>query len=754
MKQSLKTQHSEDVIRAHGLSLEDYALIVRLLGREPTYAELGIFSVMWSEHCAYRHSKAALGNFPTTGKRVLQGPGENAGALDIGDGLAVVFKVESHNHPSAVEPYQGAATGVGGILRDIHTMGARPIANLNSLCFSPPTDALTQFRIKGIVRGIADYGNCTGIPTVAGEVHFDPTFYGNPIVNAMCVGIVERDGIALSPARTPGNLLLYYGSSTGRDGIHGATFASVELDEASDARRPCVQVADPFMGKKIMEATLELIKSGLVEAIQDMGAAGLTCSSTEMAAKGGTGITLNLDEVPPRAKNMSAYEILLSESQERMLAVCSPQKVNAALEILKKWDVKGYVIGDITDTSKMKVSYKEKTVVDVPLPAVIGQCPMYQPEEKEPEYLAKIIDVTQNGVEGPIKGISVKEALARLLSLPQIASKRWIYRQFDHSVQTNTVIEPGGDAAVLRIKGTDKHIALKIDSNPLFCYIAPYEGGKHIVAEAARNVAVTGARPIGLTNCLNFGNPEKPEIFYQFNQCVLGMAEAARALETPVVSGNVSFYNETSGEAIFPAPSVGMVGLIEKGVKPVPSGFQSEGDVVLLAGNIPHHLGASTFLHYVIQNPAVGNKRRFYGPVYPLNLEEERQTIDALVKCAQMGLLHSAHDVSEGGLGVALAEACIFGGRAIGAKVSIAPVLSHIESADKAAIYSILFGEGSGAILLSCSEENVNEVKSIMSSRQINVFEIGTVCGNEVIIDDLIKVKINDLKNIYFKNPL
>ncbi|GAB4311411.1 MAG: phosphoribosylformylglycinamidine synthase subunit PurL [Candidatus Sumerlaeia bacterium] len=754
--------YSPDLIAQHGLKPHEYEQIVALLGREPSFPELGIFSVMWSEHCAYKHSRRTLKLLPTDGPRVLQGPGENAGALDIGGGLAVVFKVESHNHPSAVEPYQGAATGVGGILRDIHTMGARPVANLNSLCFGLPIDNLTRRRINGIVTGIADYGNCTGIPTVGGEVHFDPSYYGNPLVNAMCVGIAPVERLARSAVKTPGALLLYYGSATGRDGIHGATFASEQLGEDQDARRPNVQVGDPFMGKKIMEATLALIAAGIVEGIQDMGAAGLTCSSTEMAAKGAGALRLDLDKVPQRAAGMTPYEILLSESQERMLAAVAPGNIEHALAILREWDVEGCVVGEVVAGDRMQVTWHGRNVVDIPLSAVINNCPVYTPESRRPEYLDYVIDVTtpagQAHTTRLLDGRSARELLRRQLALPQLRSKQWVWRQFDHSVQVNTVIAPGGDAAVLRVKGADVHLALTLDSNGLFTFLDPFEGGKHVVCEAARNVAVTGARPIGLTNCLNFANPEKPHVFWQFHNAVAGMAEAARALQTPVVSGNVSFYNETEGEPILPTPSIGMVGLIAPGVRPVPAGFQGAGDVLLVAGAAPSHLGASTLLNYALFYNELAHSftqspegREFFGPLLPADLAAERARIEALLEAAALGLLRSAHDAGEGGLAVALVECCLMGPAPVGATVDLHVMLA--DPADDAAHTAALFGEGAGQIVLTCRPADVALVRGIFAARGVPIAQIGETGGRVLDLGADFVVTLDELQKYCLTRP-
>ena len=579
-----------------GLTRAEYDKICGLLGREPNYLETGLFAVLWSEHCAYNHSKPLLKLFPTAGSRVLQGPGENAGIVDIGDGQGIVFKMESHNHPSAIEPYQGAATGVGGIVRDIFTMGARPIASLNSLRFGDLSDPRVRYLFSGVVAGIGDYGNCLGIPTVGGEVFFNPSFKDNPLVNAMCVGLVSHDQIRRGTAAGPGNYVLLVGARTGRDGIHGCTFASEELSEESEQRRPAVQVGDPFMEKLLIEACLEVIAAGLVVGIQDLGAAGLTSSSAEMAGRAGTGLDLDVALVPRREEGMTPYEVMLSESQERMLLVIEPEREQDVRRIVEKWGLEATVIGRVTGDGIYRIRDGARVEAEVPVRFLTDEAPVYYPEARQPAYYEEKRNWPVSAVPVPD---DLNQVLRRLLAAPNIASKEWVYRQYDQTVMTNTVAPPGADAAVLRIKGTGKGIALTTDGNARYCYLDPYRGGLQAVAEAARNLSCVGAEPLGITDCLNFGNPEKPEIFWQFREAVRGMSEACRVLEIPVVSGNVSFYNETDGEAIYPTPVVGMVGLLPDIDRRCTSQFRQPGDVILLLGQFRPGLGASEYLSVI-----------------------------------------------------------------------------------------------------------------------------------------------------------
>ena len=634
-----------------GLTRSEYDQICSLLGREPNYLETGLFAVLWSEHCAYNHSKPVLKLFPTTGSRVLQGPGENAGIVDIGDGQGIVFKMESHNHPSAIEPYQGAATGVGGIVRDIFTMGARPIASLNSLRFGNLSDPRVRYLFSGVVAGIGDYGNCLGIPTVGGEVFFDPSFKDNPLVNAMSVGLVEHGQIRRGAAAGPGNQVLLVGARTGRDGIHGCTFASEELSEESEQRRPAVQVGDPFMEKLLIEACLEVIAAGLVVGIQDLGAAGLTSSSAEMAGRAGTGLDLDVALAPRREEGMTPYEVMLSESQERMLLVIEPEQEQAVRRIVEKWGLEATVIGRVTGDGIYRIRDGAAVVAEVPVRFLTDEAPVYYPEARQPAYYEERRNWAPAVVPVPD---DLNQVLRRLLADPNIASKEWVYRQYDHTVMTNTVVRPGADAAVLRIKGTRKGIALTTDANARYCFLDPYRGGLQAVAEAARNLSCVGAEPLGITDCLNFGNPEKPEIFWQFREAVRGMSEACRILDIPVVSGNVSFYNETNGEAIHPLPVVGMVGLLPDIDRHCTSRFQQPGDVILLLGQFRPGLGASEYLAAIHGVEAGGV------PELDLFAEARVQACCRSLVCS--GVLKSAHDCAEGGLAVTLAECCIAGG--------------------------------------------------------------------------------------------
>src|SRR5262245_58020456 len=582
------------VLDQHGLKPEEYDRIVKALGREPNLTELGLFSVMWSEHCSYKSSKIHLKKLPTTGPRVVQGPGENAGAVDIGDGLACVFKIESHNHPSFIEPYQGAATGVGGILRDIFTMGARPIAVLNSLRFGSLDEPRNKRILSGVVAGIGGYGNAFGCPTVGGEVVFEPCYNGNPLVNAMCVGIVKKEGIFLARAEGVGNTVFYVGAKTGRDGIHGATMASAEFGEGSEEKRPTVQVGDPFMEKVLLEACLEVLKTGAVVGIQDMGAAGLSCSTCEMGARAGTGIEIDVVKVPKRETGMTAYEVMLSESQERMLLVAEKGREDEIVRVFEKWDLHAEAIGTVTADRRLRIFRGPVLEADVPNEGLTDAAPLYDRPWVEPTNPAAQEDVSKLPAPADLSATLVK-----LLSSPTIASKRWVYRQYDSTVRTNTIEGPGSDAAVVRVKGTAKALAIATDCNGRYCWLDPFEGARLAVAEACRNVAACGAVPIGVTNCLNFGNPEKPEVMGQLVQAIRGLGAACRELGLPVTGGNVSLYNETDGLAIYPTPVIGVVGLLEDASKTLTSWFKEEGDSVYLLGATGDDLGGSEYLKVV-----------------------------------------------------------------------------------------------------------------------------------------------------------
>ena len=678
-----------------GLSDEEFTMIESILGRTPNYTETGLFSVMWSEHCSYKNSKPVLKRFPTSGERVLQGPGEGAGIVDIGDGQAVVFKIESHNHPSAIEPYQGAATGVGGIIRDVFSMGARPIAMLNSLRFGELDSARVRYLFKEVVAGIAGYGNCIGIPTVGGEVQFDPSYDGNPLVNAMCVGLINHEDIKKGQAHGLGNTVMYVGAKTGRDGIHGATFASEELTEQSDEKRPAVQVGDPFMEKLLLEACLELIHSDALVGIQDMGAAGLASSSSEMASKAGMGIEMNLDLVPQRETGMTAYEMMLSESQERMLIVVKKGREQEIKDLFSKYDLEAVAIGKVTDDKQFRLIHKGEVVADLPVDALAEDAPVYHKPSKEPAYFAEF-----QAMENEILQVNdLKDALLKLLSQPTIASKEWVYEQYDYMVRTNTVVSPGSDAAVTRIRGTRKALAMTTDCNSRYVYLDPETGGKIAVAEAARNIVCSGAEPLAITDNLNFGNPEKPEVFWQIEKAADGISEACRVLETPVIGGNVSLYNETSGTAIYPTPVIGMVGLVTDLDHITTQHFKTSGDLIYLVGETKPEFGGSELQKLL--------NRKIFGKAPELNIEMEKERQGQVLAAIRAGLIQSAHDLSEGGLAVALSE-CLFAGEGLGADVNI--------TGDS---ISALFSETQSRFLLTVKKEHQAEFESLVDASLI-----------------------------------
>ncbi|SMB99830.1 phosphoribosylformylglycinamidine synthase subunit II [Thermanaeromonas toyohensis ToBE] len=694
-----------------GLTDEEYERIVHLLGREPNYVELGMFAVMWSEHCGYKHSRPVLKMFPTSAPWVLQGPGENAGIIDIGDGLAVAFKIESHNHPSAIEPFQGAATGVGGIVRDIFAMGARPIALLNSLRFGPLDNPRNRYLLSGVVGGISFYGNCIGVPTVAGEVGFAPCYTSNPLVNVMCVGLIEHDKIQRGRASGIGNSVMVVGARTGRDGIHGATFASEELNEASEERRPSVQVGDPFREKLLIEACLEVVQEDLLVGMQDMGAAGITSSTAETASRAGTGMEIDVDLVPRREEGMTPYEVMLSESQERMLVIPKKGCEERVKEIFDRWGLEAVVIGRVTSDGVLRVKEKGRLVAEIPVRYLTEECPVYVRERRKPEYLSELWAYPLTELPEPL---DYGEALLKLLSSPNIASKEWVYRQYDYMVRIDTVVRPGAaDAAVLRVKGTKKGLAVTTDGNSRYCYLDPETGGAIAVAEAARNLSCTGARPLGLTDCLNFGNPEKPEVAWQFYHCVLGMSRACTHLNIPVVGGNVSFYNETNGEAIYPTPVVGMVGLLENIEERCTAGFKQEGDLVLLLGETRDELGGSEYLA-LLHGVVAGRP-----PELDLNLEAVVQQM--VREAIARGLVQAAHDCSEGGLAIALAEMAILGG--IGAEITLESPLRPS---------SLLFSETQSRILVSARPDKVEKLQELARAFQVPVKILGA-CGGRVL---------------------
>ena len=721
---------TEQVVEQHGLTDEEYQRILELLGREPTFTELGIFSVMWSEHCSYKSSRVHLKTLPTTGKRVLQGPGENAGAVDIGDGLAAVFKIESHNHPSFIEPYQGAATGVGGIIRDIFTMGARPIALLNSLRFGSLDDPLVRRTMAGVVAGIAGYGNSIGIPTVGGEIAFDESYTGNPLVNVFCLGVAGATEIIRAAASGVGNPVYYVGAKTGRDGIHGATMASAEFDEKSAEKRPAVQVGDPFMEKLLLEACLEVMQTDALVGIQDMGAAGLTSSSCEMGSRGGAGVEIDVALVPQRESGMTPYEIMLSESQERMLLVAKRGREADVERIFEKWDLHAVRIGEVTGDGHLRVRNKSDVVADIPNSALTDGAPKYRRPTATPAYLA---DAQRLDWAALGSAPSSADAFRRLLASPTIASKRWVYRQYDHMVRTNTLVLPGMGAGVVRVKGTSRALALSVDCNARFVYLDPYVGAQLAVAEAARNVACVGAKPIGATNCLNFGNPEKPEVMWQFVRAIEGMGDACRALDIPITGGNVSLYNETDGRAVLPTPVLGVVGLVESADRLVRRTFQRAGDAVVLLGESRDELGGSEYLH------TVHGLTRGLPPALDLAREAALQRL--LIDGIAAGLIQSAHDCAEGGLAIALAECCF--DTALGVQVNVPAV-----PAEAAAFADVatLFGESASRVVVSLREDDVAALLALAGAAGVPAEQIGVVAGeriqialdNRVLVDELV----------------
>jgi phosphoribosylformylglycinamidine synthase subunit PurL len=727
---SLKLEPTVDQIkqdklyREMGISDEEFAMIEKVLGRLPNFTETGLFSVMWSEHCSYKNSKPVLKKFPITGERVLQGPGEGAGIVDIGDGQAVVFKIESHNHPSAIEPYQGAATGVGGIIRDVFSMGARPIALLNSLRFGELTSPRVKYLFEEVVAGIAGYGNCIGIPTVGGEVQFDPAYEGNPLVNAMCVGLINHEDIKKGQAHGVGNTVMYVGAKTGRDGIHGATFASEELTDQSDENRPAVQVGDPFMEKLLLEACLELVKSDALVGIQDMGAAGLTSSSAEMASKAGSGIEMNLDLVPQRETGMTAYEMMLSESQERMLIVVKKGREQEIVDLFSKYELEAVAVGQVTDDKMLRLLHHGQVVANVPADALAEEAPVYHKPSAVPAYFEEF-----QAMEVDIPAIDdYKETLLTLLQQPTIASKEWVYEQYDHMVRTNTVVSPGSDAAVVRIRGTRKALAMTTDCNSRYLYLDPETGGKIAVAEAARNIVCSGAEPLAITDCLNFGNPEKPEIFWQFEKAVDGMSEACRAFETPVIGGNVSLYNETNGTAVYPTPVVGMVGLVEDLDHVTTQAFKEAGDLIYLIGETKDEFGGSE-----LQKLTYG---RIFGKAPELNVGVEHKRQQQVLQAIRQGLVQSAHDLAEGGLAVAVAESLF--GTELGANV-------HVEGN----AISALFSETQSRFLISIKKENKALFESLVEAKLIGEVTDSSVLNISSKNETLIQSQVTELEKAW-----
>jgi phosphoribosylformylglycinamidine synthase II len=700
------------LLEEHNLTVEEYEQIVQLIGRDPNITELGIFSLMWSEHCSYKSSKIHLKKLPVSGKNVIQGPGENAGIIDIGDGFAAVFKIESHNHPSFIEPYQGAATGVGGILRDIFTMGARPIALMDSLHFGPQSHPRNRAVMEGVVSGIAGYGNSIGVPTVGGEVYFSDCYSLNPLVNVFCLGIVEKDKIFYAKAEGVGNSVLYVGSKTGRDGIHGATMASAEFGEDLEQKRPNVQVGDPFKEKLLLEACLEVMSEDLIVGIQDMGAAGLTCSTSEMASKSDSGIDIDLDLVPQREEGMTPYEIMLSESQERMLLVARKDKVGEVQSIFSKWDLEAVVIGAVTGDHRLKVRSSGEIVVDIPVDSIVNLCPVYERESRPPGETKE--EAKSDSLAFPQ---DYNDVYFKLLSSPTIANKEWVYRQYDHMVQINTALLPGADASVLRMKGKKCGLAITLDGNSLYSFLEPRTGGKIAVAEACRNLACVGARPLGVTNCLNFGNPEKPEIMWQFKEVIEGMAEACRIFEIPVTGGNVSFYNDTEGKSVYPTPVVGIVGIVEDIAQVVSPGFKDIGHAVVLIGENKEELGGSEYLRCAFNTEN--------GPPPQIDLEQENLVHSLCIDAISQGLIQSAHDVSEGGLAICLGECAFWSEGKVGCEVVLQ---------DEIRTDALVFGETQSRIIITLKEEHSSKFFSMAKERNVKAARIGTTRKEKIII--------------------
>jgi phosphoribosylformylglycinamidine synthase subunit PurL len=700
---------------ASGLTGEEYDRIIRRLGREPSFTELGLFSALWSEHCAYKHSRVFLRGLPTTGPAVLQGPGENAGIVDLGGDLALAFKIESHNHPSFIEPFQGAATGVGGILRDIFTMGARPVAVLDSLRFPPADDPKSRRLIEGVVSGIGWYGNCFGVPNLGGEVNFAPEYAGNPLVNAMAVGLVKKDKIFRARADGPGNPVFYVGAKTGRDGIHGATMASATFDDGAEERRPTVQVGDPFTEKLLLEACLEAMDTGAIVGIQDMGAAGLACACSEMPARAGTGMEVELSRVPQRETGMTPYEIMLSESQERMLLVVARGREDEVKRVFDKWELDAVEIGTVTDDGVLRAKMNGRVVAEAPVSALADEAPVYEKATSRPPWQDALEAFDPLSLPAPV---DLAATLITLLDSPAIATKAWVYRQYDQQVGVNSLVLPGSDAGVLRIRGTRKAVALTTDCNARFVYLNPRVGAAMAVAEAARNLAVTGARPLGLTDCLNFGSPERPEILWQFKEAVAGIAEACRALDIPVVGGNVSFYNETQGQAILPTPVIGMAGLIDEADTRRTQWFEAEGDRIALLGPEAVSLGGSEFL-WVTWGMMSGG-------LAPLDLDQERRVHEACRAAIAAGLVRGAHDCAEGGLAVTLAECCISGPKPIGARVSLED--------DGRRADLVLFGEGPSRVVVSVPPAGERHFERLMGEFALPWRWIGRVGGEALVM--------------------
>jgi phosphoribosylformylglycinamidine synthase II len=728
MREDLAPELAPTLAVELGLKPDEYDKVVAILGRTPSLTELYMYSLMWSEHCSYKHSKKALRMFPTTGPFVLQGPGENAGVISVGDGWAVAFKMESHNHPSAIEPYQGAATGVGGIIRDIFTMGARPIASLDSLRFGTLDKARQRYLFEGAVAGIGGYGNCLGVPTVGGEVYFDEAYEGNCLINAMSIGLMREENLTSAVASGAGNLVLLIGSTTGRDGIGGAsTLASQEFDERAEDKRPSVQVGDPFEEKLLIEACLELLEGKLLVGLGDLGAAGLTSSASEMASRGGVGLDIDVTKIPAREEAMKPFEFMVSESQERMLAIVTPENVDAARAVCEKWGLRATVIGEVTDTGRFVVSEGGEVVADMPADTLASDAPVYDPEMTRPAYLDEVQAFDVRSLPHASDPAELAGVLLRILASPNVCSRAWIYRQYDQQVMLNTLVLPGSDAAVLRIADSGRAIAVSTDCNGRYCYLDPYAGAQIAFAEAARNVACAGGRPAAITDCLNFGNPEKPEVFWTFFESVRGMSDACKVFGVPVISGNVSFYNESFGQPIHPTPTVGLVGVLEDAGKRVTMAFKDAGDVVVLLGETAEELGGSEYLstiHGVIA-----------GAPPAIDLAEELRIHQVLLAAIDAGLVKSAHDCSEGGVAVALAESAIAGG--VGASVTL--------DDDLAPVFS-LFSETQGRVVLTIADEAAESLTDLLVAYGVPFSVIGEVGGDRLTIEDRLDVALDDLR--------
>jgi phosphoribosylformylglycinamidine synthase II len=715
---------NEQVAIDHGLKKDEYKKICELLDRTPNITELGIFSAMWNEHCSYKSSRLHLKKLPTKGKQVIQGPGENAGVIDIGDDDAIVFKIESHNHPSFIEPYQGAATGVGGIMRDVFTMGARPIANLNSIHFGSPQHKKTKNLLRGVVHGIGGYGNCMGIPTIAGQTSFDSSYNGNILVNAMTLGLVKKDKIFYSKAAGLNKPVIYVGSKTGRDGIHGASMASASFDEKIEEKKPTVQVGDPFTEKLLLEACLELMAGDSIIAIQDMGAAGLTSSSIEMASKGNLGIEINLNKVPTREANMTPYEIMLSESQERMLIVLENGKEESAKKIFDKWDLDFAVIGKTTKSKKIELFFDNEKVADIPVNTLVENSPMYDRKWKKAK-LPKKIKIKKEDINNS----KIIEVLKKILSNPNICSKEWIWQQYDHTVMGDTIQKPGGDSGVVRVHGTNKAVAASVDSSAVYCWAHPLTGGKQVVCESFRNLISVGAKPIAITNCLNFGSPENEENMGEFVECVQGIGEASEYLKFPVVSGNVSFYNQTKDVGIKPTPSIGGVGLIKDYQKMITMDLKEVDNIVLVIGKTEGHIDQSVFARNILDEKN--------GPPPEVNLFNEKNNGETVLKLIDAGLIKSAHDVSLGGIITAISKMCIKGNKGINLKKP-KYLISDIE---------YFFSEDQGRYLIEVTKKNLKKVTNVLDKNAVHYDELGVINADQLYINEKSKITIDELKS-------